>query len=219
MSGSDTIQIDIVSDVMCPWCYIGKRRMEKALELAPDVSVNIQWRPFQLDGTLPAEGKDRQQYLTEKFGGKDQARTIYARIEEAGKLEGIPFEFDRITKSPNTLDCHRLLRWAAQEGVQGALAEELFRLYFVEGADLTEADTLVQAAEKVGMAAEDARERLKGQADADETKGEIQAAHQMGITGVPCFIVDNKYALMGAETAENIAGVLKKAALEKGTSD
>lgn len=215
MSQSEPVHIDIVSDVMCPWCYIGKRRMEKALELASDVSVTIQWRPFQLDGTLPAEGKDRQQYLNEKFGGADQARNIYARIEEAGKLEGIPFAFDKITKSPNTLNCHRLLRWAAREGVQNALSEELFRLYFIEGADLTRSETLIQAAKTVGMEPERVAELLASAEDSDETKGEIQAAHQMGITGVPCFIVDNRYALMGAESSERIADVLKKAAAEK----
>ncbi len=215
MPQSEPVHIDIVSDVMCPWCYIGKRRMEKALELAPDVPVTVQWRPFQLDGTLPAEGKDRQQYLNEKFGGAVQARAIYTRIEEAGRLEGIPFEFDKITKSPNTLDCHRLLRWAVRDGVQNELSEELFRLYFIEGADLTRSDTLVQAAKTVGMEADKVAELLQSTADAEETKEEIQAAHQMGITGVPCFIVDNRYALMGAESSERIADVLKKAADEK----
>jgi predicted DsbA family dithiol-disulfide isomerase len=124
------IHIDIISDVMCPWCFIGKKRFEKALaELDPAIGITIQWRPFQLDPTLPAEGKDRDTYLAEKFGGLDRAKTLYRNIEEAGAMEGIPFRFDVIKVSPNTLDAHRLIRWAqnAGEGVQARVVDRLLR--------------------------------------------------------------------------------------------
>jgi predicted DsbA family dithiol-disulfide isomerase len=147
----EPLRIDVVSDVMCPWCFVGKRRLERALAEAADVPVEVIWRPFQLDPTLPPDGKDRRAYLEEKFGGPEQAAAIYERIREAGREEGIAFAFDRIARSPNTLDAHRLIRWAGEEGVQDAMVERLFELYFLEGADLTREATLVEAAVAAGM--------------------------------------------------------------------
>ena len=210
-----TITVDVVSDVMCPWCYIGKRRLEEALDLLPDIQVDVQWRPFQLDPTLPPQGKDRQTYLNEKFGGEIRAKEIYARVRDAGREEGIEFAFDLIERSPNTLDAHRLLKWARTPGLQNQMAERLFELYFIEGADLTKKQTLLDAARDVGMEVEIVSRLLDGESDLEETKAEIGAAQKMGVTGVPCFIIDSKYAVMGAQNAETIAAAVRQAAGEK----
>ncbi|MGD9869365.1 MAG: DsbA family oxidoreductase, partial [Hyphomicrobiales bacterium] len=139
------LDIDVVSDVMCPWCYIGKRRLEHALALVPEIQADVRWRPFQLDPTIPAEGMNRQDYLDRKFG-PGGAGKIYKQIELAGEAEGIPFRFDRIARSPNTLDCHRLIRWAAHDGFQDAVVDRLFELFFLEGADIGDRAVLVETA-------------------------------------------------------------------------
>lgn len=205
------VTIDVVSDVMCPWCFIGKRRLERAAELV-EVPLDIHWRPFQLDPTLPAEGKDRQLYLDEKFGGPDRARAIYERIREAGEADGIAFAFEEIRRSPNTLDCHRLIRWARRDGLQDAVVERLFKAYFLESADLTRRETLVEIAGACGMDAALVSELLSGDADLAETRAEIETAQRIGVTGVPCFIIDGKYAVMGAESPQALAGAIRKAA-------
>ncbi len=211
----DILQVDVVSDVMCPWCFIGKRRLESALAMVPDLAVDIRWRPFQLDNTLPREGKDRRQYLREKFGGEDRAREIYQQVKDAGFEEGIAFAFDLIEKSPNTLDAHRLIRWAGGQDLQDAMVERLFELYFLEGADLTDIDTLVEAAEAVGMDGALTRELLEDGSDREAVEEEIALAQRIGVTGVPCFIIDNKYAVMGAQDAGNLASAFRQAAAQK----
>lgn len=214
-SAIEPVQVDVVSDVMCPWCFIGKRRLEKALAETQDVAVRVAWRPFQLDPTLPADGKDRQQYLTEKFGGPERAAQIYERVKAAGAEEDIPFAFERITRSPNTLDAHRLIRWAGVEGVQDALVERLFQLYFVEGANLTDRAVLTGAADDAGMDAAVVERLLASDADLAETEAEIVHAQAAGVTGVPCFILDNKYAVSGAQPAEVLADAIRQVAAQK----
>lgn len=209
------LKIDIVSDVMCPWCFIGKRRLEQALAEVPDIPVEIMWRPFQLDPTLPPEGKDRKTYLDEKFGGSEEARAIYDRVREAGAAEGIAFAFDKIERSPNTLDAHRLIHWAAQEGVQDQMVERLFELYFLEGGDLTRQETLVEAAVAAGMEREVVERLLESAADRMSTEQEIAAAQHMGVTGVPCFILDSKYAVMGAQPAATLAEAIRQVVAER----
>ena len=143
MANDHIVEVDVVSDVMCPWCYVGKRRLEKALEIIPEnIEVKINWRPFQLDPTIPLEGRDRQQYLSQKFGSPEQIAEKYDPIRQAGKDEGIAFNFDGITLSPNTINAHRLLRWAGQSNVQDAMSERLFKAYFIDGADLTDNEVL-----------------------------------------------------------------------------
>ena len=159
------ITIDVVSDVMCPWCLIGKRRLEKALAEREDVPIVVRWRPFQLDATIPEEGMDRQEYLNRKFGGPEGAKNIYDRVRDAGVEEGIAFKFEDIKKSPNTINAHRLLRWADPMGVQNEMAERLFSLYFLEGGDLTDKDVLIDNAEKAGMEREVVETLLAGDAD------------------------------------------------------
>ncbi len=213
-----SVNIDVVSDVMCPWCYIGKKKLDEALSSLPDdVDVDIRWRPYQLDPTLPKLGKDRQAYLSEKFGGEDRAREIYSRIVDAGREENIPFEFDRIAVSPNTLDAHRVIRWAASEapGVQDRLVEILFRMFFTEGKNIGDNAVLLEAAEEAGMDRAITEGLLTGDADRTEVEQEIEVARKMGVTGVPCFILENKYAVMGAQPADVLANAIREVAGEK----
>ena len=212
-----TIELDIVSDVMCPWCYIGKRRLEQAMEKIGDIDVNIRWRPFQLDPTLPQEGKDRREYLETKFGGPERANEIYKRIEDAGLAEGLEFDFQAIAVSPNTLDAHRVIRWASNESetVQNKLVEILFRIFFMEGANIGRHDVLIEAAKEAGMDTSIVGALLATDQDKSAVSQEIATAQQMGVTGVPCFVIDNKYAVMGAQEADNIANAIRQAAAEK----
>ena len=226
------IQLDVVSDVMCPWCYIGKRRLEQALsELGGDgdgdkIDIELRWRPFQLDPTLPQEGRDRREYLEKKFGGPERAKEIYERIREAGLEEGLEFNFDAIEVSPNTIDAHRVIRWASNEGqeVQDKLVERLFKDFFMDGAHLGKHEVLVDAARAAGMDESIVAALLATDQDREAVSQEIAVAQQMGVTGVPCFIIDNKYAVMGAQPADQIVGAIKQAAQMKqvgapGTSD
>lgn len=206
-----TLQIDIISDVMCPWCYIGKRRLEKALGFFPDIAFNLRWRPFQLDATIPPDGMDRQEYLANKFGGSEAAREAYEPVVAAGRAESIPFAFDDIERSPNTIDAHRVIRWAASADCQDAVVERLFEMYFVEGRDLTSNETLTEAASDVGMNAEIISNLLYSDTDRDQITKEVAMAHEIGVRGVPCFIVANKYVVMGAEQPESIAGAINMA--------
>lgn len=210
-----TINVDVVSDVMCPWCYIGKRRLEAALsDLPDDVQVDVHWRPYQLDSTLPKDGKDRQLYLSEKFGGAERAREFYGTIADAGRAEKIHFDFDGISVSPNTLDAHRLIRWSATEapGVQNRLVELLFRAYFTEGRNIGDNAVLLDAAEEAGMDRAVAETLLFGDTDRAEVEAEIETAHKMGVTGVPCFILNNKYVVMGAQSGEVLASAIREVA-------
>ena len=234
------IQLDVVSDVMCPWCYIGKRRLEQALaeldrETGGDgdgdgggdgIEVELRWRPFQLDPTLPQEGRDRREYLETKFGGPERANEIYERIRQAGLEEGLEFNFDAIEVSPNTIDAHRVIRWASNEGqeIQDKLVERLFKDFFMEGAHLGRHEVLVEAAREAGMDESIVAALLATDQDREAVSQEIAVAQQMGVTGVPCFIIDNKYAVMGAQPAEQIVGAIKQAAQMKevgapGTAD
>ncbi|MEM7636156.1 MAG: DsbA family oxidoreductase [Pseudomonadota bacterium] len=207
--------MDVISDVMCPWCYIGKRRLEKALAMVPDVAVDIRWRPYQLDNTIPESGMDRKEYLRNKFGSDEQAAQVYGPVRAAGKDEEIPFEFDKISISPNTLNAHRIIRWAMTEGVQDAAVERLFQLYFVEGANLTDRKVLTDAAVEAGLERAVVERLLESDADLEETKAEISQAQQMGVTGVPAFIIGSRYAVMGAREPEAIAQAIAEVAKER----
>lgn len=211
------VSIDVVSDVMCPWCYIGKRRLEQAMEQLSDVDVTVNWRPYQLDATLPPEGKDRRDYLESKFGGPERANEIYSSIEQAGRDEGLAFKFEAIAVSPNTLDAHRVIRWAINEGeaVQGALVEALFRKFFMEGENVGRADILVAAAEEAGMDGSIVAALLATDQDKEAVSQEIGVAQQMGVSGVPCFIIDQKYAVMGAQEPANIVSAVREAVAQK----
>ncbi|MEP3439827.1 MAG: DsbA family oxidoreductase [Hoeflea sp.] len=213
-----TLTIDVVSDVMCPWCYIGKKRLEAALDdIGSEMEVEVRWRPYQLDPTLPKEGKDRTQYLEDKFGGPEGAIKAYASVRAAGAEENIPFAFEKIPVSPNTLDAHRLIRWASSLGLaaQHQMVDVLFKAYFEDGKNIGDNAVLIEAARQVGLETEVVERLLSGDADLDTVTGEIEQARQMGVTGVPCFIIDMQYAVVGAQPAEALADAMRKVAAEK----
>lgn len=204
------LRIDVISDVVCPWCFVGKKRLEEALSLADDVEAEVYWRPFQLDGTIPQGGIPRQDYLDRKFG-PERAKTVYERIKGVGAEAGIPFAFDKIAISPNTLDAHRLIRWAQATGSQSQVKQRLFELFFLEGKDIGDHSVLADVAEDFGIGREAALRLLASDTDRDEVKGEVEMASRMGVTGVPFFIFNNKLALSGAQPAEVIVQAMRQA--------
>jgi predicted DsbA family dithiol-disulfide isomerase len=195
-------RLDIISDPICPWCYIGAANLTRALESLRAQPFDIHWRAFQLNPDMPAEGADRRVYLDAKFGGPGRAGQIYARIEAAAAEAGLDLHFDRIARTPNTLDAHRLIRWAGAEGVQTPLVGQLFRRYFREGQDISDPEVLVAAATAVGMDAPLVRRLLASDADVEEIRAEDAAFREMGVTGVPTFILGNRYVITGAQPPE-----------------
>ncbi|KGF69119.1 DSBA oxidoreductase [Hoeflea sp. BAL378] len=213
-----SLTIDIVSDVMCPWCYIGKKRLEAALEeVKSEIEVDVRWRPFQLDPTLPKEGKDRKQYMEDKFGGPERAEKAYETVRAAGAEEKIPFAFEKIPVSANTLDAHRLIRWAGSLGpaAQDTAVQALFKAYFEDGKNIGDDQVLVEAGRQAGLEAEVVERLLAGDADRDAVEAEIDQARKMGVTGVPCFIIDMKYAVVGAQPADALVDAMRKIAADK----
>ncbi len=205
------MQIDVVSDTVCPWCFIGKRRLARALALRPDVPARVFWRPYQLDPTIPREGVDRRAYLKAKFGDSPRTAAMGKTIRGEGAGEGIDFALDRIAKSPNTLDSHRLIRWAGSAGVQDDVVERLFKAYFVEGRDIGDAAVLAAVAGEAGMDAALVADLLAGDSDAALVEREAGMANQMGISGVPTFIFDSKFMISGAREPEILARIMDKA--------
>ena len=201
-----TLTIDIYSDVVCPWCYIGKRRLEKALALI-DGEVHATWRPFQLNPTMPKEGMDRTTYLEAKFGGLDAFRQMEEHVLAAGAEERIAFAFQKIARTPNTFLAHRLIWYAGRQGCQDAMVDLLFRGYFEEGADVGSPSVLVQLAEHAGVSAE---RFLGGDEGVIEVKAEEEAGHRLGIRGVPYFVLNGSYALSGAQPPDRFVAALKK---------
>lgn len=216
MSEANSISVDVVSDVVCPWCYIGLKRLDKAIAQS-GVAVHVNWRPFQLDPTIPAGGKDRREYMLGKFGSEERIREIHARIEPLGEAEGISFAFDAIKVAPNTLDAHRVIRWAgaAGEAVQNRLVRRLFQLNFEEGKNIGDASVLIEAAREAGMDAGVVETLLPTDADTEAVRGEIATASRMGVTGVPCFLLEGKYAVMGAQDAATLADAIRQVAAAK----
>ncbi|WP_119421541.1 DsbA family oxidoreductase [Desertibaculum subflavum] len=206
--------IDIVSDTICPWCFIGKRRLERALADRPELDVQIGWRPFQLNPDMPVEGMDRQSYLAAKFGGEARAKRAYSPVIEAVEREGLGIDFDRIRRTPNTLASHRLIRWAASSGHQHRVVEGLFHRYFVQGDDIGDHEVLVEVATEAGMDAGLVARHLAEGRDIELVKSEDRMAREMGIRGVPCFVFDRRYALSGAQDPEVILNVIDLAARE-----
>ena len=204
--------IDVVSDVICPWCFLGKRRLDAALDTM-DMSVFIRWRPYMLDPTIPPEGLDRQEYMLAKFG-PEKLKTIHDPLIEAGRELGVPYNFDAITRTPNTLDAHRLIRWAHTVGRQHETAERLFRAYWSEGLDVGDRDVLAKCAGEAGINAQQIRELLDSDQDVEETKTEIQHATNIGVTGVPTFIFAQSYALVGAQSPDVLADAISRVAKE-----
>ena len=212
MPDTQPVRIDVVSDVVCPWCFIGKHRLEKALALRPGVAVEVHWRPYFLNDWIPREGISREQYLTTKFGSPERYKGIAQRVTAAAAEEGLVYAADKVKRQPNTLDCHRLIRWAEMEGKAGEMKQKLMDLYFTQGADLTDRDTLVQAAVAVGLDAETVRESLASDQDVAAIEQEALSAKEAGIEGVPCFIFGGKFAVSGAQSPEYLAEAIDRTA-------
>ncbi|MFN3846593.1 MAG: DsbA family oxidoreductase [Paracoccaceae bacterium] len=204
------IKLDIFSDPVCPWCYIGKVNLDRALESAPDHPFDIEWHPFQLNPGMPAEGVDRAEYLEAKFGGKAKAVEIYARVEQAAQDAGLEIDFSRIGRMPNTLNAHRLIHWAGLEGRQTAIVSALFRAYWREGRDIGDAATLVGIADAAGMDGALAARLLATDEDAEALRSRDIHARQRGVTGVPCFIIGNQYVVSGAQPPQVWSDVISE---------
>jgi predicted DsbA family dithiol-disulfide isomerase len=196
------VKLDIMSDPICPWCLIGKAQLERALEQRPDHPFVIEWHPFQLNPDMPPEGADRRAYLEEKFGGKERAVQVYARVAEHAMAAGVDINFEGIKRTPNTLDAHRLIHWAGIEGAQTPVVSALMRAYFQEGRDIGDRDTLADIADTAGLDAAVIRKLLDSPADTNDIRARDVAAREMGITAVPTFIVAGKHAVPGAQPTE-----------------
>lgn len=196
------VRIDIYSDTVCPWCFIGKRRLERAVAARDDIAVQIKWHGFQLNPDMPAEGMERERYQAAKFGGPERAAGIYATIARAGHSERIPFDFDAIPRMPNTVQSHRLVCYADRFARQDAVVEALFKAYFFDGEDIGEDATLVRIARMVGLDGDAAAAFLAGEEDRDTVIAEDLRARRMGINAVPCYIVNGAYAISGAQEPE-----------------
>jgi predicted DsbA family dithiol-disulfide isomerase len=211
------LTVDVVSDVVCPWCYIGKRRLASAIaqvqDAEPGALFHVRWHPFELNPDIPAEGIDRRQYLDAKFGGAERAREIYARVRSAGESAGIAFDLDAIARQANTLTAHRLIAWgqARPEGDADALVEGLFRACFEEGRDVGDRDVLVAVAVSAGFDPDDARAFLASDALCAEVSQASARARAMGIGGVPFFIFDGKLAVSGAQEPATLADAIRQA--------
>ncbi len=206
------LTIDVVSDVVCPWCFIGKSRLEKALALKPDIAVEVRFHPYFLNPWIPREGISREQYLTTKFGSPERYKGIAGRVAQAAADEGLTYAVDKMARQPNTLDCHRLILWAESSGKSGEMKQHLMELYFTAGADLSNRDTLVQAAADVGLDADQVREMLASDADVERVETAANAAKEAGIDGVPTFIFGGVAAVTGAQSPEVLANAIEQVA-------
>jgi len=205
------ITLDIISDPICPWCWIGKSKLDSAVADAEASPFEPHWRPFQLNPDMPREGMDRQAYLSAKFGGPERAKEIYGRIEAAAEAAGLDVDFARMKRTPNTLDAHRLIRWARQENgeagpggarAQTAVVDALFERYFRQGDDISDHDLLVETGEAAGLDAEVTRKLLASDADLEDVRQEDAKAREMGVSGVPTFIIAGRYVVQGAQDAD-----------------
>ncbi len=208
------IAIDIVSDTICPWCYVGKRRLERALAGFEADEVRTRWHPFQLNPGLPPEGMDRAEYVAAKFGGAEAARAVYDRIREAGAEEGIPFAFERMPRTPNTFASHRVVHYAAGERLQNEAVEALFQAVFVDGRDIGDRETLLDIGAECGLEPVALAEYLASAEGVDELRAGEARSRRMGVTGVPFFIIGGRYAVTGAQDPAVLRSVLDKVAEE-----
>jgi len=207
-----SVQVDVVSDVVCPWCYIGKHRLEAAIALVPDVEVAINWRPYFLNPWIPREGIDRQTYLETKFGSAERYAAIAERVAAAAAIEGLTYAPDKISRQPNTIDCHRVILWSRSAGEPARMKQRLMELYFAEGADLSDPRVLINAAADCGMDGELVRRLLATDADVERIEGEASGAKEAGIDGVPCFIFAGSVIVTGAQSPEYLANAIERSA-------
>jgi predicted DsbA family dithiol-disulfide isomerase len=207
------VSIDMISDVICPWCFLGKRRLDRALTQLHEIEVEVNFRPFFLDATIPAEGMDRRAYMVAKFG-EERLKTIHDPLLAAGKETGIDYQFDKITRTPSSMNAHRLLRWAHQAETQRTVKEALFTAYWSWGQDISQIDVLKTIATVNGMHGDDIAKMLESDLDKAQVLEEAQMAQQIGVTGVPTFILNRKYGMVGAQPEGALIEMIRKVAAE-----
>ncbi len=208
------LAIEVVHDLVCPWCFLGLRRLLRALHRRPDLSFDIVWRPFLLNPDMPRVGMPRADYVVRKFGGEERARRLYASISEIGRAEGVSFRFDRIRRTPSSVDAHRLVRWAVASSHGTDMVEALFCAHFTDGRDIGDAHVLAAVAQSCGLDGGEALRFLHGEAEGDAVHGENLRAHRLGINGVPCFVIGGRHAIAGAQEPEVIERLLDVALVE-----
>lgn len=205
------MQIDVISDTVCPWCFIGKRRLQRAMEMRPNIAFDVKWRPYQLDTTVPRGGMDRQAYMRMKFGeDPNKIVEMYKLIAAEGAKDGIEFDFTSIQRRPNTLDSHRLIRWAEGHGVQDEVVERLFIAYFENGEDIGDVRVLADIADISGMDGVVTAQMLEEGTDLELVAREDQIAREMGVTGVPAMIFGGKLAVSGAREPQVLVSVIDR---------
>ena len=201
----------MIFDTVCPWCYIGKRRMEQALALRPHVDIDLVWRPFLLNREIPADGIDRTAYLIRKFGSEARVRRVYGAIAQAGESVDIDFAFDRIDRTPNSVDSHRLIRYALLNGANPRIVETLFFEYFIEGLDIGRQDVLQEIGARDGLDGAAIGAYLNSEEDIDFVYDENRRAHRMGVNGVPAFVFNKKMVISGAQEPQILARMIDAA--------
>lgn len=202
------INMDIISDVACPWCYVGKSYLDRALEQRADHPFALEWHPFQLNPDMPKGGMDRREYMALKFGDRDNVVRVHQPLLEHAEKAGITFNLDRITRTPNSLDAHRLIHWAGLEGRQTPVVSSLFRAYWNEGRDIGDAGVLADIAAENGLDRAMIARLLDGDSDRAEIAARDAHARARGVSGVPTFIIDNRYAVQGAQPTENWLNII-----------
>jgi predicted DsbA family dithiol-disulfide isomerase len=212
---AEPLTIDVVSDVVCPWCFIGKRRLEKAVASRPDLPVVVRFHPYFLNDWVPREGISRTEYLTTKFGSVDRYNQNAQRIVGVAAGEGLTYVPDKIKRQPNTIDCHRLIYWAEESGNAPRMKQRLMDLYFTEGADLSDREVLVQAAADCGLDAAKVRELLATDTDVDTVTRAAESAKAAGIEGVPMYIFGGMLAVSGAQSPEYLVSAMERAIAER----
>ncbi len=211
MPYNGAMQIDVISDTVCPWCYIGKRRLEKALALRPGTTAVARWRPFLLNPEMPADGIDRTAYLVKKFGSEARLRRIYGAIAEAGQSVEIDFSFERIRRTPSSVNSHRLMRFAEGAGKADACMEALFLAYFINGHDIGETGVLLEIGANLGLDRDGLAAYLESGTDVDFVYEENARAHRLGINGVPSFVFDGRFVTSGAQEPQVLARMIDAA--------
>ena len=206
--------IEVVFDLVCPWCFLGVRRLRRALQARPEVRAELLWRPFLLNPDLAPQGVPRHEYLVRKFGGEERARRLHGTIAELGRAEGLEFRFDRIRRVPHSLDAHRLVRWAGRFGLADAMVDALFAAYFTEGVDIGDPAALAAIAGRLGLDSTAARRFLASVAEVEVVHTDNLRAHRLGINGVPCFVVAGRHAIAGAQEPEVLDRLFDVALLE-----
>ncbi len=208
------LAIEIVHDLVCPWCYLGVRRLMRTLRRRPDLLFELTWRPFLLNPDMPRMGMSRPDYVVRKFGGEDRARRLYTSITEIGRAEGLQFRFDRIRRTPSSVDAHRLVRYASRFGCADAMVEALFSAHFTDGHDIGDHSVLVAIAAASGLDPIAVRRFLASDDEAEAVHADNLRAHRLGINGVPCFVVGGSHAIAGAQEPEVIERLLDVAAID-----